>query len=669
MSYATMHDVDFNDSTRPTQSSDLYHPNDSMEEVNAGPTGPAHRYSLLDNDSSRPHLAPSQSTQIDQTQQTPPRGRLKHILRTVWLTAWLPLVASGYLAFCYVAATGVVPVRIYNVGRPSEHLFQIKAGVTTLSIIVIAIALLPVKSLLDDIKSEEFFRRIRVAKEGISVGAVNDVSTPSHGFVQSVFSIFRSEASKYFIGAIFSSLVVAVVSFLAPAALSVGIISVDGEITALRVGALDPQSVYIIKAIDSDVNLALSRIATEAASMGWAQSALGTDLAFKPESLRYAVPLPLDLTPQDVARWVTDVAIMDPVCSWAISEPPISATSNTNNDTLYEPRLDFTLPSHGVGASVISIGIDATTQKVARVVGSEVNGGTDTGSALFNLTTRDPPVQGTMAWILAQCTDCADSLGTSDNSTFNFTGIPYQQISAFGDIYGTIRSQNIAILVCEPRLKVETKEVRMEGDGKIRVIEDGRTLARQGNLEATQIHLLMARALDSYTDNSGPDSGFEGIGKVAQIRLLFGPQAKVGETTTLTPLPIDQLTREYNLALQASMRAYLSGSLGSAMVPGRIQTPTLIFTSSFPHVVASTVLFILIAMFVNLSHFRSKEEHFTLVSVATSLAHSNLPVLFQEIRQAGCEESILSETDAIATLQGKHVRLNTEKSCCTLNLE
>ncbi|QRV92668.1 peroxisomal adenine nucleotide transporter 1 [Ceratobasidium sp. AG-Ba] len=655
MSYAAVPGANFNDSARPTESPDLHHPNDSMEEVDVGPAGLAYRYALLDSNPSRSHTSPlAQSIQDNQIQQSQPRGRLKRILRTIWLTAWLPLVASAYLAFCYVAATGVVPVRIYNVDRPSEHLFQIKAGVTTLSIIVITIALLPVKSLLDDIKSEEFFRRIRMAKEGIPVRAVNDVSIPSHGFVQSTFSIFRSEASRYFTGAVFSSLVVAAVSFLAPAALSVGIIFVDGEIIALRVGALSSNSVYQIGDTESGLNSAMYRVSTEAASMGWAQSALGTDLAFKPDSPRYVVPLPLDLTPQDIARWVTDVVVMQPACSWGVSKPPVTLVPDPRNATLYGSTLDFTLPSHGVGASVGSYTI------IAEVVG---------GSHLFNLTTHDPPLQGTTAWILAQCTSCVDPYDEGDNSKLNFTGIPYQELPVFDDYSKTMRAYHVAILICEPRINIETKEVRMEGDGKIHVTEDGRTLARQWNLPAMQTRLLMSRALDSYTDNSGPDSDFGGIGKVAQVRLLFGPQGRASETKTLTPLPIDELAREYNLALQASMRAYLSGSLGSAIVPGRIQTSILIFTSSLPHVVVSTILFVLIALFVNMCYFRSKEEQFTLVSVATALARSDLPVLCQEVRQAGREQGLLSEVDAMAALQQRRVQLNVEKSGYALNLE
>lgn len=82
-------------------------------------------------------------------------------------------------------------------------------------------------------------------------------------------------------------------------------------------------------------------------------------MTFKPLSYKHAVPMPLDLEANARARWISDVIIMDPVCTWTVPDPPllVPPESWTLNGT-YNLVMNISLPAHNVGAqfrlSVIS---------------------------------------------------------------------------------------------------------------------------------------------------------------------------------------------------------------------------------------------------------------------------------------------------------------------------
>ena len=105
------------------------------------------------------------------------------------------------------------------------------------------------------------------------------------------------------------------------------------------------------------------------------------------------------------------------------------------------------------------------------------------------------------------------------------------------------------------------------------------------------------------------------------------------------------------------MRSFLSGGLASAYVPGRVQTPTLVFTSSLPHVIVSTVLFALLALFINLCYLRADTEQFTLLSVAATLAHSDVPNVCEDIRYADQSQDAIDQEVMLKSLRGRRVYL------------
>lgn len=104
------------------------------------------------------------------------------------------------------------------------------------------------------------------------------------------------------------------------------------------------------------------------------------------------------------------------------------------------------------------------------------------------------------------------------------------------------------------------------------------------------------------------------------------------------------------------MHSYLSGRMALAHVPGRLQTLTLVFTSSLPHVIVSTVLFVFLTIFINICYLRTDAEQFTLLSVAAALAHSDVPNVCDDIRYADETRAMDGEV-VLQSLRGRRVCL------------
>ncbi|CAE6529852.1 unnamed protein product [Rhizoctonia solani] len=605
-----------------------------------------HSY-VPDHKTSAIHLAHERTSK-----QSTPRGRLSRIIRNIWLTAFMPMVAFAYISVCYAAATGIVPVRIWMVDEPTSHISSIKAGVTTINIIVIALALLPLKSLLDELKGEEFFRMLRISRSGVPLKAINNVSTPSHTYGRGLLSILQGHASKYYSGAVLTGLMATVISSLAPAALSVGVILVDKELTAFRVGSVASDSVIKVYLSGVDTNPKFNSRATEAASMGWVQGVLGVNVSFQSTSLKYGVPVPLDLKATDRARYVTDVVVMDPVCTWTVPNPPVTPPANISDSSA---EVNITLPDFGVVAqvrpSIFNFPLSYTKMSLTVLSDEHL-------SALTNISTGDPPITGVMGWLMTNCKSCGQATGDIPYATVNMSGIPtheYQGVQVSGNATEP-QTTEFTILMCDPRLSVETREVRLDGSGKITVMERS-GLTRQGNLHLAQTRILVGKALKKFDSNSGPDSPVVGAGQEGQLQMFFGAVENSTVTPVLTPRPVEELTHGYMVAQQAAMRTYLSGRMASSWVPGRVQEMKLVLTSSLPHVVVSTILFVFAAIFISICYLRSDTEQFTLFSVAAALSNSNLGRICEDVKYADRGRGALSEDVALQSLEGRKIHL------------
>ncbi|KAF8754104.1 Mitochondrial carrier [Rhizoctonia solani] len=633
---------------------------DSKEDIELRDVGLQHAHYSDHSHSAHTYTSEHKSSAIHlarehQSRQNTPRGRIHGIIRKMWLTGFMPAVALAYLALCYAAATRVIPIRIWMVEEPGSHLSTIKAGVTTINIVVIGLALLPLKSLLDDLKGEEFFRALRVSRSGVPLKAINNVSTPSHSYSRGMMSIMQNHVSKYYTGAILTGLLATLVSSLAPAALSVGIIPVDTELTAFRVGAVASDSVVKVYLTEVNNNPKFNARATEAASMGWVQSVLGVSMSFQATSLKYGVPVPLDLHPNDRARYITDVIVMDPVCTWTVPNPPVVAPLNSSD---FNSQVNISLPDFGVSAEIKTSLLRNVLVFTGTSSRASLNVLSEGISPLSNISSNDPPTTGVMGWLMARCKSC-DPPGPNDyRSTIDMSGIPtqeYHDVVQIGNSTSPTTTE-LSILMCDPRLSVETREVRLDGTGKMTVM-DNTGLTRQGNLHLAQTRLLVGQALKKFSSDSGPDTQFTGLGQAAQLQMFFGPVENVTLTPVLKPRPIEELTYGYSVAQQAAMRSYLSGRMSSSFVPGRMQEMKLVFTSSLPHVVVSTILFTLAAVFINVCYLRSDTEQFTLVSVSAALANSNLGRVCEDVKYADRTQGTLPEDVVIKTLENRTIPL------------
>ncbi|KEP45499.1 eukaryotic aspartyl protease, partial [Rhizoctonia solani 123E] len=238
------------------------------------------------------------------------------------------------------------------------------------------------------------------------------------------------------------------------------------------------------------------------------------------------------------------------------------------------------------------------------------------------------------------------------------SGIPTQEYHGLRVVGNATQPQTIefSILMCDPRLSVDTREVRLDGTGKITVMES-KGLTRQGNLHLAQTRLLVGKALTEFSSNSGPKTMYSGIGQAAQIQMFFGPVENSTLTPVLTPRPIEELTHGYMVAQQAAMRSYLSGRMASSFVPGRKQKMILAFTSSLPQVIVSTILFIFATIFINLCHLRSDAEQFTLFSVAAALSHSNLSRICEAAKYGDGSQETLAQDVAMKSLENRRICL------------
>jgi len=302
---------------------------------------------------------------------------------------------------------------------------------------------------------------------------------------------------------------------------------------------------------------------------------------------------------------------------------------------------NLSLSTNATVVNLPDIGIDVSFSLFA----SDFNVGyspidTTDADKILNATTGDPASGGYSMWTVFRCVDCPPPSGP-DRISLDLSGLPTFTIS------GDDQTREIAILYCAPRLTVETREVRNVGAGSLAVLPDPHK--RQGNIHPPQAEFLLGKALKDISD-AGPGLGPGGSGLGAQVgaSLLFGTQVEAynisgTDQVTWKPAPLSNITSTYNQYLRSTTKVWLGGALGTSFVPGRISRQVLVFTSSPPHVVASTALLILLSGMIILSYFRKgKGESFTLFSVASSLDRSDLPPKFvrftEENGQLGPEQ-------------------------------
>ncbi|KAG8966581.1 hypothetical protein FRC03_011637 [Tulasnella sp. 419] len=581
-------------------------------------------------------------------------------LRAAWLLLALPLLSLSYLAFCYVVQYNTVRVSIWHVEDPVSRMSVIKAGVTSVSIVIIATALLPLKTLIGDLQGEEFFRILSLNKHGLPLSAVNQVSTPSWGLTDQLSAILRRRSSGISAGAFVAGLVAIVASTLAPAALSVRVVQVDDTIKALRVGALPPNSVWSSTEEHAEVIYNIKRRADFAAFMPWVEAILQSNYKWKlPEigigGVVYSIPSPLDVSMSIPIRYLTDVIKIRPKCEW---HTPTPLQSDDVWKDLGRFTAWFTVP--GLNKRIRLDDMDISLEPVSFELHDPIED-------LKDLTYNKTNIDGSSTWHLIKCIPTPRSPCTSyANLPDSYGNLIMDGIPSVTYTSPSGRTFGISFLSCRPNETIETREVWIDLEGKVELapLQGEGVYKRQGNLNELQTRILMSQVLQGFRtiENSGPNvhrsSYMEGLGGGAQIQLLFSQERSlvIPQDGRYEVKPIEEITRSYGRALQSTLKLFVDGTLLHYYVPSRTNRLILIFVSSFPHLVASTVVFVALSIFVIVVHFRKPVPQFTLFAVASSLSGSELPSTLEDVRQG--EGAPLIERFALEELQVSSVKVD-----------
>ncbi|KIM79523.1 hypothetical protein PILCRDRAFT_10350 [Piloderma croceum F 1598] len=131
----------------------------------------------------------------------------------------LPTLAIAYLAFCYIVHYRVIPINMHGIINVSpQNIASIKAGVTSISILIIALGLWPLQDLIQDLRSEEFFRVISAHPSGVPISVVNSISNPSFSTIESLKVIVQRHCTPFLTAAVLAGGLAGATSTLAPAA-------------------------------------------------------------------------------------------------------------------------------------------------------------------------------------------------------------------------------------------------------------------------------------------------------------------------------------------------------------------------------------------------------------------------------------------------------------------
>ncbi|KDR66545.1 hypothetical protein GALMADRAFT_259061 [Galerina marginata CBS 339.88] len=518
-------------------------------------------------------------------------------------------LAISYLTFCGIVHYHNVPIGGSGVlGLPFIH-FTTEAGITTIAISVVTVALWPIHGVIDEIRSEEFFRLLRIQPSGLPLDSVNAVSAPTTGAFDIFLATFRRRCSPLLTYSLITTLLIAATSTLAPAALDAVSILIDVDDPAFQVGAL-------INSSSSDSkNLLIDNVyhfTPLASSLSWVENVLNITTNYRIASSEdnpfgYVVPFPPGYTTVTQAYWTTDIILLNPSCSW---QTPHTARNSIDVQPFQPDWLPVTLPDANLTFNVTPSNNFVEQSQFPSARGSVVG-------ALVNTTSNSTTLDGSVVFVISQL-----QLPQLPYSA-NLSNIPtLEDPSEFGVL---------AFLLCNPHASIQTHKV-WTGNGILTLGQPQRT---QGNLDLDLVNYILSSALNDFATSSGPLQS--DVGTDMMVRLMFGDNFQPG--TNMPPAPLTNITVVYKQIIQSAMKTFLSGAVATAIVPGGSLKEQLVFASSLGHVITSAILFALLTMVLVVAQFRPGRDAFTLIDVAAALADSDAPQKCLEMKQlAGAGE-------------------------------
>jgi hypothetical protein len=281
--------------------------------------------------------------------------------------------------------------------------------------------------------------------------------------------------------------------------------------------------------------------------------------------------------------------------------------------------------------------------------------------AVFNHSTQAPPTDGSTVFVISQCVTGCDNLTLFDPVVLNLTNIPTFTLDKNATESEQAETWDVAFLACRPNAAIQTREVISNGTGFLEVlpVQNGKHYSPQGNLHPAQSPAMLSFALSGISLYAGPTNlsiSSAGSFTTVQADFLFGQEqvdalpsvGYTGPPMSVTILPIDILTPKFATLLQSASKctqteydfksyflmlfaAYLAGYLGTAYVPAKLFSSQVVFVSSMPFIIASTVMFGMLFILMVIMHFRRDGKSFNLVSVSAALHGSNLPNYFSRM--------------------------------------
>jgi hypothetical protein len=365
-------------------------------------------------------------------------------------------------------------------------------------------------------------------------------------------------------------------------------------------------------------------------------------------SQSHIVPVPRSLSPSTFARYLSDVAILNPSCSFQQSNATGVITLNSSDPggfayielsgglTLYVASDEF--------MSTITSTVTLDMQSYLRVVSAGVS----------NSASGSLPTDGSIIWQLGQCSSGCPAPAFGTPISYNLDGLPKVQFNVNSSMIW-----EASYLVCTPGTTIETREVRSIGNGQLTVASppsSGQGYTRQKNLDWGQMNLLLSGVFigtDGSVEGGGAGPPFVptsfDLGSKLQASLLFGmdtvneyngtdgspsPPPASGRVV-LTPLPVKNITQAYARIMTSAVKFYMNaGVIGTAYVPGREARNVLVFGSSKEYIVVSTALFaILSVLVVGVQWRRGKMETYNFVGVATAMESSDVQENVRRVKE------------------------------------
>ncbi|KAF8636259.1 hypothetical protein AX16_011029 [Volvariella volvacea WC 439] len=579
----------------------------------------------------------------------------------------LPILSFLYLAFCWVVQYRVVPVPVSRfIDTSTDNFTTVKSVVTSVNIVIIGLALQPIRSLIADLRGEEFVRVLKLQDRNkrLTVATANSLSSTSLGIWKTIPILISRSCSIWFVVAFIFGFIAKATSSLVPAALSVHDVVVDSYNTTFEVAAIPALSVNSLQYIYRNpiyrqrllTNEMWSRL-QHSASLVWAEGILNVNYSFSSSDPQYLIPLPTNLSYDISTKWITDAFVMHPWCDWQSSDIRIP-TELSVSQTL---DLAGTLPKLNISfnATFGPAQIDEHRNYFMYYVSAF-----DGEFMIFNTASEDVPEGGYSVWILIHFPEIDTPL------SFDLTGIPI--VEGF-DAEET--KWHMAALACSPNITIETVEAQNNGRDitVLRSLSHNSQDSLPGNLDWRESDFFFPALFDELSRPATPFIvGRRGTSTPVQIGLVVGWDQlesidtynyNSGDKVVLRPMPTPNITAMYSNFLQSAAKPYLTGILGNKTLPGIIRSPTLVFTASRAYAITSTVLLAILNVLNIWAFFRSqKGEVFSLFTVSSIMDGSNVPGEVTRFREDKPTEGTKLEREFEDEYRNRYITLDHNAS-------